>query len=98
MYFAYKLIMSGGKIKYVAGAKVYHSHDFTIKELYNRYKLTGEFMKMNPEIAKYGINKAGDRMAKQILRRALKDGNWRVVVRYIPDMAARFVGMKVGKR
>lgn len=98
MYFAYKLIMSGGKIKYVAEAKVYHSHNFTVKELYERYKLTGEFMKMNPEIAKYGVNVAGGGMAKYILKRALKEGNWKVIIRYIPDMAARFVGMKVGKR
>lgn len=98
MYFAHKLIMSGGKIKYVAEAKVYHSHNFTVKELYERYKLTGEFMKMNPEIAKYGVNAAGGGMAKYILKRALKEGNWKVIIRYIPDMAARFVGMKVGKR
>ena len=98
MYFAHKLIMSGGKIKYIAEAKVYHSHKFTVKELYNRYKLTGEFMKMNPEIAKYGVNAAGGGMAKYILKRALKEGNWKVIARYIPDMAARFVGMKVGKR
>ena len=98
MYFAYKLIMNGGKIKYVAEAKVYHSHKFTTKELYNRYKATGEFMKMNPQIAKYGINAAGGGMAKYILKRALEEGNWGVICRYIPDMAARFVGMKVGER
>ncbi|MBR3263914.1 glycosyltransferase [Candidatus Saccharibacteria bacterium] len=98
MYFAYKLIMNGGKIKYVAEAVVYHSHKFTVKELYNRYKATGEFMKMNPQIAKYGVNAAGGGMAKYILKAALKEGNWKVIVRYIPDMAARFVGMKVGKR
>ncbi len=98
MYFAYKLIMSGGKIKYVADAVVYHSHKFTFKELYNRYKLTGEFMKMNPEIAQYGVNSAGGGMAKYILKRALREGNWEVICRYIPDMAARFVGMKVGER
>ena len=98
MYFAYKLIMNGGRIKYVADAVVYHSHDFTFKELYNRYKLSGEFMKMNPEIAKYSQAKAGGNMAKHILKRAFKDGNWGVIVRYIPDMAVRFIGMKAGKR
>lgn len=98
MYFAHKLIMAGGKIKYVAEAKVYHSHNFTFKELYERYKLTGEFMKMNPEIAKYGVNNAGGGMAKYILKRALKEKNWGVICRYIPDMAVRFLGMKVGER
>ena len=98
MYFAYKLIMSGGKIKYVADAVVYHSHKFTFKELYNRYKLTGEFMKMNPEIAQYGVNSAGGGMAKYILKRALKEKRWDVICRYIPDMASRFMGMKAGER
>lgn len=98
MYFAYKLIMAGGKIMYVADAVVYHSHNFTLKELYERYRLTGEFMKMNPEIAKYGVNSAGGGMAKYILKRAFKERNWKVICRYIPDMAARFVGMKVGEK
>lgn len=98
MYFAHKLIMSGGVIKYVAEAKVYHSHNFSIKELFDRYKLTGKFMKMNPQIAKYGINSAGGGMAKYILKRAIEDRNWGVLLRYVPNMAARFVGMKVGER
>ena len=98
MYFAYKLIMDGGRIMYVANAKVYHSHEFTFRELYKRYKLTGEFMKMNPEIAKYGATSAGSGMAKHVLKRALKERNWSVICRYIPDMAARFMGMKVGEK
>ena len=98
MYFAHKLIMSGGKIKYVADAVVYHSHKFTFKELYNRYKLTGEFMKMNPGIAQYGVNNAGGGMAKYILKRALKEKRWDVICRYIPDMASRFMGMKAGEK
>lgn len=98
MYFAHKLIMNGGKIMYVADAVVYHSHDFSFRELYNRYKLSGEFMKMNPEIAKYGVAGAGGNMAKHVLKRAFKERNWSVIARYIPDMAARFAGMKVGER
>ena len=98
MYFAYKLIMNGGKIKYVADAVVYHSHDFTLKELYNRYKLNGEFMKMNPEIAKYGVNSAGGGMAKHILKRAFREGNWEAVCEYISNMTVRFIGMRVGKK
>lgn len=98
MYFAHKLIINGGKIKYVADAKVFHSHKFTFKELYERYKLTGKFMKMNPQIANYGVNNAGGGMAKYILKCALRQKNWGVICRYIPDMGARFVGMKVGKR
>lgn len=97
MYFAYKLIMHGGKIRYVAGAVCYHSHDFKLSELYDRYKLTGEFMKQNPEIAKHGVNAAGGGMAKEILVSAARDKNARVLAGYVPNMAARYMGMTRGK-
>ena len=97
MYFAYKLIMHGGKIKYVANAVVYHSHDFKLSELYDRYKLTGEFMRQNPEIAEHGVTSAGGGMAKQVLKGAVKDKNARVLAGYVPNMAARYMGMTRGK-
>ncbi|MBR5408624.1 glycosyltransferase [Candidatus Saccharibacteria bacterium] len=97
MYFAYKLIMHGGKIKYVADAVVYHSHDFKLSELYDRYKLTGKFMKQNPEIAEHGVNSAGGGMAKSVLVGAIKDKNLRVLGGYVPNMAVRYAGMTRGK-
>lgn len=98
MYFAYKIIMNGYKISYEADSIVYHSHNFSLKELYNRYKLTGKFFKENNYLDKYGTNKAGGGLAKYILKRALKEGNIKVLVRFPFDMGARFIGMKVGKR
>lgn len=98
MYFAYKLITCGGKIGYVADAVVYHSHKFSLKQYYNRYRLTGEFMALNPEIAEHGINAAGGGMAKQIFRRAMKEKNAKVLAGYVPNMAARYMGMSRGRR
>ncbi len=97
MYLAYKIIIHGGKIKYVADAVCYHSHNFKLSELYGRYKQTGKFMKQNPEIAKHGINKAGGGMAKSILKDAAKDKNLRVLGGYLPNMMARYAGMTRGK-
>ena len=97
MYLAYKIIMHGGSIKYAADAICYHSHNFKLGQLYNRYKLTGEFMKQNPDIAEYGVTSAGGGMAKSILRSAVKDRNFRVLSGYIPNMAARFMGMTRGR-
>ena len=37
-------------------------------------------------------------MAKYVLKRALQEKNIKVIFRFIPDMAARYIGMKVGKR
>lgn len=97
MYYAYKLIMNGYKIEYAADSIVYHSHNFTLKQLYDRYKLTGIFFKQNSYLDKYGTNKSGGGLAKYILKRAIKEKNFKVIFRFIPDMSARFIGMKVGK-
>ena len=98
MYIAYKLIMNDYKIKYESKSVVYHSHKFKLKELYNRYKLKGKFFKQNNYLDKYGTNKAGGGLAKYVIKRAISDKNFKVIFRFIPDMAVRYIGMKAGKR
>lgn len=97
MYIAYKLIMNGYKIKYCADSEVVHSHKFTLKQYYNRYKDTGKFFKENSYLNKYKVNRAGGSLALYILKRALQDKNFEVLIKFIPNMAARFIGMKMGK-
>ena len=97
MYIAYKLITNGYKIKYCADSEVIHSHIFTLKQYYDRYKDTGKFFKENSYLNNYKVNQAGGNMAKYVLKRALQDKNWSVILKYIPNMTARFIGMKIGK-
>ena len=97
MYLAYKLITNDYKIGYQADSVVYHSHNFKLKELYDRYKLTGKFFKENSYLDKYGTNSSGGGLAKYILKRAIQDRNIKVLIRYPFDMAVRLIGMKVGK-
>lgn len=96
MYIAYKLITNGYKIKYCADSEVIHSHVFTLKQYYDRYKDTGKFFKENSYLNNYKVNQAGGSMAKYVLKRAWQDKNWSVLIRFVPNMAARFIGMKVG--
>ncbi len=98
MYFAYKLIMNDKKIKYCAESVVYHSHNFSLKDLYLRYKLTGQFMKQNNYLDQYGTNSSGSKLAKYVLKRIIEDKKIGLLFRYPFDMAARLIGMKVGKR
>ena len=42
---AAKLLMSGYKTAYCAEATVYHSHDFSLMEEFQRYRITGRFHK-----------------------------------------------------
>lgn len=98
MYLAHKLIMNDYKIKYCADSIVYHSHDFKLKELYYRYKLTGKFFKENSYIDQFGTTSSGGSLAKYILKRSIQDKNIKVLIRYPFDMAVRLIGMKVGKK
>lgn len=97
MYFAYKLIMNGYRIKYCAESKVIHSHKFTLKQIYKRYYYTGRFFKENRYLDKYKTNKTGGNLALYILKRATQDKNIKVLIQFVPNMIARFLGMKVGK-
>ncbi len=96
-YFAYKLIMNGYKIRYCADSIVYHSHNFTLKQIFKRYYDTGVFFKQNNYLDKYGTNKTGGRLAIYTLKKAIQDRNVKVILQFIPNMAARFIGMKMGK-
>lgn len=96
MYFAYKLIMNGYKIKYVSDSEVEHSHTFSFKELYDRYYLTGQFFKQNPYLDKYGTTDSGLNLAIFIFKSILKEKNWKALREFLPNMAARYIGMKKG--
>lgn len=97
MYIAYKLITNGYRIKYCADSVIEHSHKLTLKQLYKRYYDIGVFFLQNEYLNKYKVNQTGGGLALYILKRAIKDKNIKVIFRFIPDMAARFLGMKNGK-
>ena len=97
MYIAHKLIVNGYKIKYCADSIVYHSHEFTLRQLYQRYYDSGVFFKQNEYLDNYGTNKAGGGLAKHILKRALQDKNIKVLLEFFPNMIIRFIGLKMGK-
>ena len=97
MYIAYKLITNGYKIKYCADSEVVHSHKFTLKQQYKRYYDTGKFFKQNEYLNEYKVNKSGGKLAVYVLKRALQEKNWKVLLNFAPNMMTRFIGMKVGK-
>lgn len=98
MYIAHKLITNGYKIKYCSDSIVYHSHNFKLKELFNRYKLTGQFFKENSYLDEYGTTDSGIKLAMYVLKRVFQEGRILLLFRYPFDMGARFIGMKAGKK
>lgn len=98
MYFSYKLIMNDYKIKYCADSVIYHSHKFKLRELYDRYKLTGRFFKENNYLDQYGTTGSGSKLAKYVLKRIIKEHRIGLLFRYPFDMSSRLFGMKAGKK
>lgn len=98
MYIAYKIIMAGYKIQYCADSIVYHSHDFSLKEIYDRYRLAGEFFKENPYLTEYSATDSGIDLAKYVFTRLIEEKRVKLLLRFPFDMIARYLGMKVGQR
>lgn len=98
MYFAYKVIMEGYSIKYCADSIVEHSHSFSYHELYDRYYLTGMFFRDNKYLDEFGTTDSGIKLSFYIFKRIIEDRNWKAAIQFLPNMLARYLGMRNGKR
>lgn len=98
MYLAEKIISNGYRIKYCANSEVIHCHTFTLKQLFNRYFDTGVFLAQNNQFDKYKANSSGIKMFNKVLFGCIKDKNYKVLLRIIPDFVARLLGSSLGKR
>ena len=90
--------LEGYKIKYCSDSEIYHSHVFTLKELYKRYFDTGVFFKQNSQFLNYKSNESGVALAKYVFKAALKEKNIGVLINILLNFGARFIGNELGKR
>lgn len=98
MYFAYKLIMNGYKIKYCSDSVVIHSHKFTYKQLFNRYFDIGVFFADNKYFLNYSSNQSGMNLAKCIFFKSIEKKDFSTMFTMFPNFSSRFIGMQLGKR
>lgn len=94
-----KIILDAGyKKKYCAEAIVDHSHKYTFKQLYKRYYDTGVFYKNVKIFDNYKTTDSGLKLALYVLRKAICRFDIPVLIRWLPDMTSRYLGMKNGKK
>lgn len=94
-----KIILDAGyKKKYCADAIVEHSHKYKLKQLYNRYYETGVFYSKVKVFDEYKSTDSGIKLALYVLKKALLRFDIPVLFRWLPDMTARYLGMKKGKK
>ena len=94
-----KIILDAGyKKKYCADAVVDHSHKYTLKQLYKRYYDTGVFQSQVTFFKDENLEGSGMKLAMYVLKQALKHFDIPVLFRWLPDMSARYFGIKKGKK
>ena len=96
--FAYNALKKGFNVEYCAEAKVYHSHDYDLKEQFSRSVTIAVSQKRHPEI--YGTLKSeseGMRYLKTGLRFFAKKHKIRAAAGLIASCAAKYAGYFIGK-
>lgn len=98
MLYSKFVLDAGFKKAYVAEAVVAHSHKYKIKQLYKRYYETGKFHKEVGLFNQYKSTDSGLKLAIYVFWQALIHFNIPALIRWLPDMSARYLGMKKGRK
>ena len=98
MVFADGVIKAGLGIYYASGAKVIHSHEYTVKQQFKRNFDLGVSQEMHPEV--FGDLKSegeGKKLVKGCIGRLVRDHAAHLIPGFIVHCAARFLGYKLGR-
>ena len=98
MYVAAKFLMQGYKTAYCANAKVYHSHDYGLKEEFDRCVEIGKFHKQERWLLET-FGKAEGEGLKYVITESkylLKSGKWYYLPVAFMHNVVKFLGYKVG--
>lgn len=100
MYVSAKLLMAGYKTAYCSDARVYHSHDLSLKEEFVRSKQIGEFHKQEKWILD-AFGKAegeGIKFVFNEIKYLIKNGKYHYLLIAFMHNLVKFIGYKVGSR
>ena len=99
MLIAADLLRAGWKLGYRASARVWHSHDFTLREEYARNRKVGAFLtRYADRFSDVGAMGEGLRMVKTVSAGLLKRGRIGECFAFGLNCAARMLGNRAGRR
>lgn len=96
MYFSYKLINNGYRIKYCADSKVIHSHTYSYSSLFKRYFDQGVFLKQHKYIYDSGAGNSALGLLKFVFLKSIREANFKVLLEILPNFFVRYIGNKLG--
>ena len=99
MLMAAKAINSGWKVAYAADAEVYHSHNLTPRQQYERYRAIGRFLERNADLL-LCVSEVGEgkKLAKDVATTLIKERNISELLAFAIDCVARFAGNRAGRK
>lgn len=98
MFFAAKAMHAGCRIAYAADARVYHSHNLTLKQQFKRNYIQGyEIARHNELLNNAPLESEGKKLVAFVSKDLLKQGHIIDFVRFGFDCVARFAGSKMGR-
>lgn len=99
MLIAADFLDAGYKLAYQGDAMVYHSHDYTLRQEYERNRKIGIFMqKYGNRFAGSSVNGEGIRLVKSVTGKLLKEGHLVSIPSFGMNCAARLLGSRNGKK
>ncbi len=99
MLIAADFLDAGYKLAYQAEAAVWHSHDYTLRQEYERNRKIGQFLQQYGH--RFGDGKVageGMKMVKYVSGRLIKEGKIGEVIPFWFNCAARLLGNRAGKK
>ena len=99
MFFAAKVINAGYKIAYVAEAKVIHSHNYSLKQQYNRNYIQGfEIEKHKALLSNVKQEAEGFLLVREVSKELIKNRQILSLFRFCFDCLARVLGSRNGRK
>ncbi len=99
MIYAAKAVKAGYRIHYVSGARVYHSHDYGIREQFHRNFDLGVSQAEHPEVfASLSSEKEGKKLVTGCIRYLIRKRRLYLLPDFILKCAARYLGYRMGLR
>ena len=99
MMYASKLIRAGYSIKYCADAQVYHSHDYTPKQMFERnYRLAISQAEHPEYFGDVRSESEGIRLVKTTAGILIKNGRFYLIPELVFTSGVKYLGFKAGHR
>jgi rhamnosyltransferase len=92
-----KLLEAGHAVAYVAEAQVYHSHDYSLLQTFQRYFDIGVFFSRHFDLPGLATNGRGAAYTQELLAQMLKQGEMYPFFHAIGETCAKFAGFTLGK-